>query len=170
MGVVGPEDAVSPSGLDWSAHTDLAGTWNLSPFLSHTGPSQLQCVAHRAPFSDLGSGRPPRPSPWLFLRPPPLPPLAAAVTGRSSRTAVLVRPPLPTARGGNRGESQRPTWLQSRHSVKAAAHPRLPGGGRTLIGRELHPVLTAHHLSWTPGMDGRQMPHLLSLGQASRDG
>lgn len=40
-----------------------------------------------------------------FLRPPPLPPLAAAVTKRSSRTAVLVRPPLPTARGGSRGLS-----------------------------------------------------------------
>lgn len=52
-----------------------------------------------------------------FLRHPPLPPLSAAVTKRSSRTAVLVRPPLPTARGGSHVVSQHPRWLQSRHTA-----------------------------------------------------
>lgn len=52
-----------------------------------------------------------------LLRHPPLPPLSAAVTKRSSRTAVLVRPPLPTARGGSHVVSQHPRWLQSRHTA-----------------------------------------------------
>lgn len=52
-----------------------------------------------------------------FLRHPPLPPLSAAVTKHSSRTAVLVRPPLPTARGGSHVVSQHPRWLQSRHTA-----------------------------------------------------
>lgn len=41
------------------------------------------------------------------------PPLAAALTKHRSRTAVLVRPPLPSARGGSRVLSQHPRWLRS---------------------------------------------------------
>lgn len=61
-----------------------------------------------------------------LLRHPPLPPLFAAVTKRSSRTAVLVRPPLPTARGGSHVVSQHPRWLQSRHAARNSSpcfHP-----------------------------------------------
>lgn len=57
-----------------------------------------------------------------FLRPPPL---SASVTKRSSRTAVLVRPPLPIARGGSRGASQHPRWLVSRGSTGSSG-PNLP--------------------------------------------
>lgn len=81
-----------------------------------------------------------------FLNPPLLPPLSAAVTKLSSQTAVLVRPPLPTARGGSHGASQHPRWLQSRHfsgSGRPNPHTPFPQGSRSALRREPHPALSA---------------------------
>ena len=61
-----------------------------------------------------------------FLRLHPLPPLAAAVTKRSSRTAVSVRPPLPTARGGSRDSSRHLRWLRSHDSEGGGSPNPIP--------------------------------------------
>lgn len=96
-----------------------------------------------------------------FLGPPLLPPLSAAVTKLSSRTAVLVRPPLPTARGGSHGSSQRPRWLQSRHfsgSGRPNPHPPRAADRPSVVS------LIRRHLSWTLGGTGdRSGPFSLSF-------
>ncbi|CAM9909023.1 unnamed protein product [Rangifer tarandus platyrhynchus] len=69
-----------------------------------------------------------------FRRLPPLPPLAAAVTKRSYRTAVSVRPPLPTARGGSRDSSRHLRWLRSHDSEGGGSPNPIPEAHLRSVG------------------------------------
>lgn len=99
-----PWDRVSPA-RDWGALPGWLRT-SLRPFRPPQGPARCGLEPVGLPVQ----------SPRPFLRPPPLPPLAATGTKRSSRIAVLVRPPLPTARGGSCGAS----------SILAGSDPAAP--------------------------------------------
>lgn len=81
-----------------------------------------------------------------------LPASGRRVTKRGSRTAVLVRPPLPAARGRSRGAFQHPRWLRSRDSAGGGSpNPPSPQDSRQALGREPRPGLGARPLSWNPG-------------------
>lgn len=133
------------------------------PVLSASPQGRARCGLEPPESPFLASKTVDRP----ILSPRPLsapssPPLAAAVTKRSSRIAVLVRPPLPTARGGSRGASSL-AGIPRLHEEQGPSLLLIPDSRLPLL-REPHPALSARLLSLTPGrMHGGSGPGSLGF-------